>query len=103
MWLLPGPSPLRMSLSILSLSLSLSMVQLFPDERTNQIAHKISLHDAIMAAFAVMHLKYPSLLAFDNDRVQVFKNKDGSKGIFYLLCSGLVCDAEALKAVCKKW
>lgn len=33
---------------------------------------------------------------------QVFKNKDGSKGIIYLLCSDLECDAEALKAIYKK-
>ena len=30
---------------------------------------------------------------------QVFTNKDGSKGILYLLCSDLECDAETLKAV----
>lgn len=33
---------------------------------------------------------------------QVFKNKDGSKGILYLICSDLECDAEALKAIYKK-
>ncbi|MFK0573700.1 hypothetical protein [Endozoicomonas sp.] len=33
---------------------------------------------------------------------QVFKNKDGSKGILYLVCSDLECDADALKAIHKK-
>ena len=33
---------------------------------------------------------------------QVFTNKDGSKGILYLICSDLDCDAEALKAIYKK-
>ena len=33
---------------------------------------------------------------------QVFKNKDGSKGILYLICSDLDCDAEALKTIYKK-
>ena len=33
---------------------------------------------------------------------QVFKNKDGSKGILYLICSDLDCDGEALKAIYKK-
>ena len=33
---------------------------------------------------------------------QVFKNKDGSKGILYLFCSDLECDAETLKAIYKK-
>ena len=33
---------------------------------------------------------------------QVFKNKDGSTGILYLVCSDLDCDAETLKAIYKK-
>ena len=33
---------------------------------------------------------------------QIFTNKDGSKGILYLICSDLECDAEALKAIYKK-
>ncbi len=33
---------------------------------------------------------------------QVFKNKDGSEGILYLVCSDLECDAEALKAIYEK-
>ena len=33
---------------------------------------------------------------------QVFTNKDGSKGILYLLCSDLECNAETLKAIYKK-
>lgn len=33
---------------------------------------------------------------------QVFKNKDGSKGILYLVCSDLECDAEALKTIYQK-
>ena len=33
---------------------------------------------------------------------QVFKNKDGSKGILYLICSDLDCDAEVLKTIYKK-
>lgn len=33
---------------------------------------------------------------------QVFTNKDGSKGILYLICSNLECYAEALKAIYKK-
>ena len=33
---------------------------------------------------------------------QVFKNKDGSTGILYLVCSDLDCDAEALKTIYKK-
>ena len=33
---------------------------------------------------------------------QVFTNKDDSKGIIYLLCSDLECDAETLKAIYKK-
>ena len=31
---------------------------------------KIALHDAVMSGLAVMHLKYPSLLAFDQDCVK---------------------------------
>ncbi|WP_211824906.1 IS701 family transposase [Kistimonas asteriae] len=33
---------------------------------------------------------------------QVFKNKDGSTGILYLVCSDLECDAESLKTIYKK-
>ncbi|WP_371924833.1 transposase [Endozoicomonas sp. SCSIO W0465] len=33
---------------------------------------------------------------------QVFKNKDGSTGILYLVCSDLDCDAETLKAIYEK-
>ena len=33
---------------------------------------------------------------------QVFKNKDGSTGILYRVCSDLDCDAETLKAIYKK-
>ena len=33
---------------------------------------------------------------------QVFTNRDGSKGILYLICSDLECDTEALKAIYKK-
>ena len=33
---------------------------------------------------------------------QVFTNKDGSKGILYLICSDLECDAEALKTIYEK-
>ncbi len=41
-----------------------------PDKRPNHCDDKISLHDAIMSALAVMHLKYPSLLAFENGRLK---------------------------------
>ncbi len=44
-------------------------VATFPDHRPNNCESKISLHDVIMSALAVMHLKYPSLLAFDTERV----------------------------------
>ena len=33
---------------------------------------------------------------------QVFKNKGGSTGILYLVCSDLDCDTETLKAIYKK-
>ena len=33
---------------------------------------------------------------------QVFKNKDGSTGILYLVCSDLDCDGEALKTIYQK-
>ncbi len=38
------------------------------DHRPNKLNGKISLHDAVMSALAMMHLKYPSLLQFDNDK-----------------------------------
>lgn len=38
-----------------------------PDHRPNNGHKKIPLHDAIMSGLAVMHLKYPSLLRFDED------------------------------------
>ena len=38
-----------------------------PDYRPKNRHKKISLHDAIMSGLAVMHLKYPSLLRFDED------------------------------------
>ncbi len=40
------------------------------DHRPNDLDGKISLHDAVMSALAMMHLKYPSLLQFDNDRLE---------------------------------
>ncbi|MCL6271150.1 hypothetical protein M3P05_14585, partial [Sansalvadorimonas sp. 2012CJ34-2] len=43
-------------------------VATIPDTRPNQCDSKITLHDAIMFALAVMHLKYPSLLAFERDK-----------------------------------
>ena len=36
-----------------------------PDLRPNKVKGKISLHDTIMSAFAMFHLKFPSLLQFD--------------------------------------
>ena len=39
-----------------------------PDHRPNQYQDKISLLDTLMSAFAMMHLKYPSLLEFDRER-----------------------------------
>lgn len=41
-----------------------------PDKRHYKIDDKISLHDAVMSAFAMMHLKYPSLLQFDKDQLE---------------------------------
>ena len=41
-----------------------------PDHRPNKLDSKIPLHDAVMSAFAVMHLKYPSLLQFDKDKLE---------------------------------
>ncbi len=38
------------------------------DHRPNKIADKITLADTLMSAFAMMHLKYSSLLAFDKER-----------------------------------
>ena len=38
-----------------------------PDFRPKNNHEKISLHDAVMCGLAVMHLKYPSLLKFDQD------------------------------------
>ncbi|WBA82187.1 hypothetical protein [Endozoicomonas sp. GU-1] len=38
-----------------------------PDFRPKNNHAKISLHDAVMCGLAVMHLKYPSLLKFDQD------------------------------------
>ena len=38
-----------------------------PDFRPKNGHKKIPLHDAIMCGLAVMHLKYPSLLQFDQD------------------------------------
>lgn len=52
-----------------------SMIQLIcdcfisiPDHRPNHCEDKISLLDTLMSAFAMMHLKYPSLLEFDRER-----------------------------------
>ncbi|WP_061509265.1 hypothetical protein [Endozoicomonas montiporae] len=39
-----------------------------PDHRPNRRKDKISLLDTLMSAFAMMHLKYPSLLEFDRER-----------------------------------
>ena len=39
------------------------------DHRPNKLDGKIPLHDAVMSALAMMHLKYPSLLQFDNDKL----------------------------------
>ena len=41
-----------------------------PDHRPNKLEGKISLYDAVMSTFAVMHLKYPSLLQFDKDKLE---------------------------------
>jgi hypothetical protein len=41
-----------------------------PDFRPVNNHDKITLHDAIMSGLAVMHLKYPSLLKFDQDCAQ---------------------------------
>ena len=40
------------------------------DHRPNKLDSKISLHDAVMSALAMMHLKYPSLLQFDKDKLE---------------------------------
>ncbi|MCL6272266.1 hypothetical protein M3P05_20310 [Sansalvadorimonas sp. 2012CJ34-2] len=40
------------------------------DFRPNKMDTKIPLHDAVMSAFAMMHLKYPSLLQFDKDKLE---------------------------------
>ena len=40
------------------------------DHRPNQCDGKISLHDALMAAFAMLHLKFPSLLQFEKERLE---------------------------------
>ena len=40
------------------------------DNRPNRFDDKVPLHDAVMSAFALLHLKYPSLLQFDKDKLQ---------------------------------
>jgi hypothetical protein len=45
----------------------------------------------------VKGLKFPVLV-----HRQVFTNKDGSKGVLYLICSDLDCDKEAIEAIYKK-
>lgn len=39
-----------------------------PDQRSNQRSDKITLLDTLLSAFAMMHLKYSSLLEFDRER-----------------------------------
>ncbi len=41
-----------------------------PDVRPNKDSRKITIHDASMSAFAMMHLKYPSLLSFERDKTE---------------------------------
>ncbi|MDP0563323.1 MAG: hypothetical protein QS721_13750 [Candidatus Endonucleobacter sp. (ex Gigantidas childressi)] len=40
------------------------------DHRKNVDTRKISVHDALMSAFAMLHLKYPSLLSFDREKTE---------------------------------
>ncbi|MGB1271209.1 MAG: hypothetical protein ACPG5T_03975 [Endozoicomonas sp.] len=39
-----------------------------PDHRPNQVEGKIILQDTLISAFAMMHLKYSTLLEFDKER-----------------------------------
>ena len=50
------------------LALISEQVAKIPDRRSYKLNGKISLHDAVMSALAMMHLKYPSLLQFDKDK-----------------------------------
>ena len=43
--------------------------KMITDDRPNKVQGKISLHDVLMSAFAMMHLKFPSLLEFDEKRL----------------------------------
>ncbi len=52
------------------LSIVSGHVAKIPDDRPNHCSSKISLHDAVMSALAVMHLKYPSLLEFDEAKLK---------------------------------
>ena len=62
------PAPKNYALADDLLKIVSRHVSTIPDKRANQCENKISLHDAIMSALAVMHLKYPSLLAFEKDK-----------------------------------
>lgn len=54
-----------------------------PDRRPNKLDDKIPLHDAVMSALAVMHLKYPSLLQFDKDRLEP-ESRSNLKSLYHV-------------------
>ena len=66
----PMPASQKKAIGDDLLSLISEQVAKIPDHRTYKLNGKISLHDAVMSALALMHLKYPSLLQFDKDKLQ---------------------------------
>lgn len=54
-----------------------------PDRRPSKLDDKIPLHDAVMSALAVMHLKYPSLLQFDKDRLEP-ESRSNLKSLYHV-------------------
>ncbi|WP_263078253.1 hypothetical protein [Endozoicomonas sp. Mp262] len=57
-----------------------------PDFRKKSQHDKIVLHDAVMSGLAVMHLKYPSLLAFDQDCVNNPDRLKNLKSMYNVSC-----------------
>jgi hypothetical protein len=64
------PSSKRKALAEKLIGIASSVAAKIPDHRPQNNHSKISVHDAVMSGLAVMHLKYPSLLKFDQVCVQ---------------------------------
>lgn len=64
----PMPASQKKALADNLIQLISEQVAQIIDCRPNKSEGKIPLHDAVMSAVAMMHLKYPSLLQFDKDR-----------------------------------